>query len=141
VLKSILAVIVGIVMVFALVFVTNYILGLLVPDWYPAPGKGTATAGVHFFTLAFSLIYAVIAGYFTGVVAGRRETLHALVVGLILLGLNLAMQLGTTSGAETTAGQPSWYLFGLPIVGLAGLTFGGWLRERQMAEAPPPPIP
>lgn len=140
-LKSIAAVIVGLMLVMVLVIVTDMILGMLVPDWYPAAGQGPAPAGVYLFTFAYGAIYAVIAGYVTGVVAGRRETLHALVVGLILLVINLAMQMGSASVAEASADQPGWYLLGMPVIGIIGLTIGGWLRERQMAEAPPPPIP
>lgn len=129
-LRSVLAIVIGVIVVFVLVLVTDLILFQLFPQWYPDPAQGPSPAGVYVLTMTYGLVYAIVAGWVTGFVADRAEALHALVVGIVLLALNLAMPLANPDMAEMTASQPDWYTIGMPIIGIVGLFLGGILRQR-----------
>jgi hypothetical protein len=131
--RSILAVIAGYATLVLGVGVFLAFLLFLFPGAFPAePGPYTGPVWILVLELAFSGVVAVGGGYVCGLVAGRAELKHALVlVGLMIV-------LGLASAAFEAGLKPLWSSLAMPVVGALGVLLGAKLRrghrERRSLE-------
>jgi hypothetical protein len=126
VVRSILAVIAGYATLVLGVGVFLALLLFLFPGAFPAePGPYTGPAWILALELVFSGLVAVGGGYVCGLVAGRAELGHALVLVCVMAALGLA-------SAFVEAGlKPLWSTIALPILGAVGVIVGAKLRRRH----------
>jgi hypothetical protein len=154
-LRSILAVVVGYVVMAALVmlsFTPAYFAPGLV---FEAHGIGV-TLPFMVFTLAMGAVASVVGGFVAARVAGKRawRSLLAFVAIVLVLGVGSAVhglfQVPPTVTADEIARmtpmekaaishEPAWYAFLLPFLGSAGILAGGWLAGRRGRFAALPP--
>lgn len=126
VLKSIGAVFAGIAAIVALSVVTDAVLeaaGIM-----PGPDQPQSDAALSLATL-YRTLYGVIGGYLTARLAPAKPLQHAIVLGVIGIGLG-------TLGAVVTRNMPAvrgheWYPIALVVLALPQCWLGGWLRARR----------
>lgn len=131
-LRSILAVVVGFVLVMVLSFGTDALLALAFPG-VVSHDRPTPTA-VLILALAYVFLYSIVGGYVTAVIAGRAEVKHSLALGIIFLALGLLAGLvAVLAPASVPAGEqpPRWYAVCCIVLALPGPLAGGWLRTFQ----------
>jgi hypothetical protein len=125
ILRSIVAILVGWV-----VAVGGYVMAMLVIALFHqetfSPGVQLST-GWWLVNLFVGLVSSVVGGFVTGVIAQRREVIHA--AGLVLFGLLVYMC--WPSGQEDTASVPTWYTITAYVLTIPSTILGGWLRARQ----------
>ena len=126
VIRSILAVIAGYAALVLGVGVFLAFLLFLFPGAFPSePGPYTGPAWILLLELAFSGLVAIGGGYLCGLVAGRAELKHALVlVGLMTV-------LGLVSAMFEAGLKPLWSSLAMPVVGGLGVILGAKLRQRH----------
>lgn len=104
---------------------TVIVFSLFNPDTF-SPGV-PLPAGWLLVTLAVSGVWSVVAGFVTGVFAGRRETEHA--IGLAFFTLILLV---CFVHWNRNLGQvPTWYVMAGGGVTCVAILAGGWLCRRQ----------
>jgi hypothetical protein len=125
--RSILAIVAGLVTMMVAVFVLTWILVWIMFDDPMAP----PTSGYLVINLLYSLAAAVAGGYVAATMAPRAPLGHAaaLAAGIFTLGF-----LGVLRGG-TAPGQPTWYPYVMTVLGPVGLVVGGWIRERRARTA------
>ncbi len=154
-LRSILAVVVGYIVMAAVVMLTF-------TAAFFAPGLVFETHGIGVtlpflvFSLAMGAVAAALGGIVAALIAGKhaRRAVLALVAIVFVLGLASAVyglfRVPPTVSAEEVArmtpmekaaiGQePVWYSFLVPFLGSAGILAGGWLASRRGRFATLPP--
>ena len=146
-LRSIVAVIVSYVAMFALTFIlfTGMYL-LLGADAAFKPGNYEASSLWLALSFVLFLIVGIIAGFLCAAIAKGGRAHIALAVVVLALGLLLAIptliankaepnliRSGTvaTIDAMQRAKQPAWTAFGFPLIGAAGALIGGRLKRRS----------
>lgn len=106
VLRSIAAILLGWLVAFGGVVVTIVVIGLFDPETFkPAEHH---SIGYWLISLFVGLIYSVVGGFVTGVIARRREVAHA--IGLVVFGLLISQC--WPSGDTSTTFVPNWYWIG-----------------------------
>lgn len=130
-LRSVLAVIVGFVVITALNIMAVPLFGAVVPQSIAGPDGGLPTTGWIIFNLAYGLIFAAVGGYVTAQVAQRSELSHSVALAVVILVLGVAYAFSGGSAGPDQPAPPTWYLVVLPAVGVVGAILGGWLRARQ----------
>lgn len=130
ILKSIGAVIAGLVVIFVLSLVTDAILGAVgvLQAGAPLPMRGAELLIAAI--LLYRLIYSVIGCYVTARLAPNQPMLHALALGV--LGLLIS-----TSGAIMAVQQsmgPAWYAWGLVVSALPCAWLGGRLFVKSQIQ-------
>lgn len=133
VLRSILAVLAGYATLVLGVGVFLAFLLFLFPGAFPSePGPYAGPTWILVVELAFSGLVAVGGGYVCGLVAGRAELRHA----LVLVGVMIA--LGLVSASFEAGLKPLWSSLAMPFVGGLGVLLGARLRtghrERRAIE-------
>jgi len=129
ILKSIGAVIAGLVAIFVLSLVTDAILeavGVLQAG-APLPMRGAELLITAI--LIYRLAYSVVGCYITARLAPNQPMRHALILGA--LGMLIS-----TSGAIVAVQQsmgPAWYAWGLVLFALPCAWLGGRLQENRQA--------
>lgn len=143
--KTIGAVLLGYVTMFALVFVTfgaAYLVlgaaGSFQPGTYQVSGVWIALS------IVLGLVAAVAGGRVCVAVARDYGTVKVLAGVVLVVGLTLALlQLGASVGpsvrppdtgtmeAMQNARQPTWLLFVNPVIGALGVLYGGSLRRSR----------
>lgn len=126
--RSILAVLAGFVLIFALATGTNLLLAAVAPDTFP--GSGIVTDNVALvLTLVYVAVYAIGGCYLTARLAPSHPMRHALILGALGLAFNVM-------GVVATWGQvPAWYsLIGL-VLTMPYAWIGGRIRENQLESA------
>jgi hypothetical protein len=73
-------------------------------------------------TLGYDLLAGLLGGFAAGWIAGRRPTLHGILVGISLVALTVWTMKGSTGE------EPSWFFPGAMVVGFLGGAGGGALR-------------
>ena len=122
--RSIVAVVVGFVLIAVLAFGTDALVGMALPGAFDAAGR-TNDVAILLLTLAYVGVYAVVGCYVTARLAPSRPMRHALVLGALGLVFNVV---GTMAAWDTA---PAWYhVVALALV-MPYAWLGGWLRERQ----------
>ena len=128
--RSIVAVIAGFVLVFALSVGTDGLLMALFPGQL-AEG-GPESPSVLLLVVGYCFVYLVAGGYVTAWIAGRADVTHALVLGSIGLVVSLAMTLPVLLRRVPAPPQqsiPAWYVVACFISAITGPTLGGYLRS------------
>ena len=123
--RSIAAVLAGLCSIFVVLLAVDAMVPILFPDAFSGP-EGGGAASVLLLTTTYIAASTVLGGYITARVAPNRPTGHALILGVLVLGLAAA---GT---ALAWASAPVWHhaltlAFVLPFVWL-----GGYLRTRRL---------
>ena len=99
--------------------------GAMIPDGPASPPP----AGYLTANLIISLLAAVLGGYTTARIVGPRSLVQVIVLAAIVLALGLV----TALTAGTGTGQPTWYLYVVPIIGAVGVLAGGHLGSLHAA--------
>ena len=144
--RTIVAVIVGYITMFVLVFATFTCVFLLMgTEWSFKPNSFDASNRWIVMSLAANLIIGIIGGLVCAIIAkgGKAPTILALVVfvlGLLLAIPSLMAQRANASlvrtGAVTQteamqkAREPIWVPFTFPIIGAVGVLIGGKLKKK-----------
>ena len=153
--RSILAVVVGYVVMAALVMLA-FTPAFFAPELVFETHGIAVTLAFLVFSLVMGGVSAVLGGFVAALVAGRRagRALLALVAIVLVLGVGSAVhglfQVPPTVSAEEAARmtpmektaighEPTWYAFLLRFLGSAGILAGGWLAGRRGRSAPLPP--
>ena len=126
--KSILAILAGFAAWSVLWLAGNAALGALFPAQFDAQGF-TRSAAILVTVLATSVVESLIAGYLTALVARRAPVKHALVLGLIQLGIGIAVQ------ASVWERIPVWYHLSFLALLLPAHVMGGILRAERRPRA------
>jgi hypothetical protein len=127
--RSIVAVVVGFVVIGMLSFGTDALVRSAMPGAFDAAGR-TDSVPLLLLTIVYVGVYAVAGCYLTARLAPRAPMRHALILGVLGLAFNVA---GTVAMWATA---PAWYhVVSLALV-LPYAWLGGRLRERELATAP-----
>jgi hypothetical protein len=126
VLRSVLAVVVGFLVIGVLAFGTGKLLQASSPAQFDAAGTPTTTA-MMLVQLLYVGVYATFGCWLAGRLAPGRPMLHSLVVGVLGLALNVpsALMLRDT--------HPTWYLAAGVLTTMLWAWLGGRIAERQAA--------
>ena len=145
-LKSVLAVIVGYIVMFILqvaAFMTIYT--LMGADWSFKPGSFQASTRWTVMQFAVLFVTALIAGLICAAIAKGGKAPLALAAVVLVLGLGAALlrtslhpdthevRIGNVSqkDARDKARHPTWVVFLGPVIGAVGVLIGGKLRRRD----------
>ena len=125
-LRSTLAIIAGFLFIGLLSVGTDGIVKAVRPELF---GANSSTTNVPYLILAtlYVGVYAVAGCWLAAALAGRRPMLHALILGLLGLALNVA------GAGRTWALFPHWYTVVSILLVMPYAWLGGKLRERQLA--------
>lgn len=123
-LRSILAVIAGSVVWMVTALGMDAILMSIWPQWFSAGGR-VESVPLLLFSMSYSLLFGVLGGYVTAVVARRAEVKHALALGI----LQLLMGIAATIKFWDTA--PAWYHIIFLSLLIPAILLGGWLRANR----------
>jgi hypothetical protein len=104
VLRSILAVLLGIVTVFVLSFGTDQLLHML--DIYPPLGKPMYETGLNVLALSYRIVYGIVGGYVTARLSPHHHLKHAMIYGWIGFGFSTV---GAVGGILVGGLGPTWY--------------------------------
>ena len=133
-LRSILAVIAGVVVWMVTAFGTDMIVFRLFPQFVDSATRRVDNVPLLFLMLAYCLAYSVLGGYVTGTIARRREVPHAFVLGLLQLAMGTA---ATVANWETA---PAWFhLALLALLVPANVAGGQWRavsKDRRTVARP-----
>jgi hypothetical protein len=97
------------------------------PDAFREDGTTGSTA-ILAVVLAYSVVFSVIGGFVTALVARRRPVLHTLVLGLIQLAIGISVQLSVWDT------MPLWYHLIFLALLIPGNVLGGWVRAARMPQ-------
>ena len=111
-LRSVLAIVAGFFFIGLLAFGTDQVVRGLYPS--------------AFFSVIYVGVYAIAGCWLAAALAGRRPMLHALILGVLGLALNLA------GAASTLRLYPTWYTVVSLLLVMPYAWIGGKLRERQL---------
>ena len=126
--RSIIAVVAGFVVVMVVIVAgTAGVAVLIIPGGLDAARTTVPPPTYIAAHLLVSAMGALLGGWVTARMAPDREMLHvfALAVLVFLKSVPALAGYGNPDGL-----QPTWYVYTLPIVSVAGAIFGGWLRSR-----------
>lgn len=122
-LKSIGAVVAGVIAIVALSVGTDFVLEAL--GIFPPPDQGLFIAWMLMLALMYRSIYAVVGGYVTAILAPNRPMRHAIILGLIGI---VASTFGAIQAWELSA---HWYPIMLIFTSLPCTWLGGKLKTKQ----------
>ncbi len=128
--RSVLAVFVGVVFWGMLWVGGNGVLRTAMPGAFDGSGA-TQQSGVLAGMLLYSVLLSVGAGYVTAWVVNRAEVGHALVLGVIQLGIGVAVQL------QFWDVMPLWYHVLFLAMLIPGGVYGGKRRRDRMFRSAP----
>lgn len=129
-LRSILAVVAGMMTSMVTGLGSDAALRGLAPQWSAASGR-VESVPVLLLILSYTLIFLALGGYVTALVARRQEIKHAFALGLVQLALNI---LATIVFWNTA---PAWFHLAVIVLLVPATVFGGQLRLMQKAKADP----
>lgn len=122
--RSILAILAGFVLIFALATGTNMLLAAVAPETFHASGIVTGT-GALVVSLVYVAVYAIAGCFLTGMLAPSHPTRHALILGALGLAFNLMAAVATWDQV------PSWYNLAGVALTMPYAWIGGRLAERR----------
>jgi ABC-type multidrug transport system permease subunit len=123
-LRSILAIIAGSVAWMVTALGMDAVMMAIVPHLYDANGK-VESLPLLLFSMTYSLLFSVLGGYVTALVAKRKELQHALALGV----LQFVMGIAATIKFFDTA--PLWYHVVFLTLLIPAILVGGQLRMMQ----------
>lgn len=120
ILKSIGAVVVGFITVAGLSTITDMVLG------YTGAFPPASTTGMLVFALVYRIIYTVLGGYVTALLAPNNKMTHVWVLaGIGQLGGIAGVVFGWSLSAH-------WYPIMIAGTAIPSVVFGGWLRTKMI---------
>jgi hypothetical protein len=128
VLRSVLAVIAGVLIVFILSLVTDVVLHAtgIYPPWFQPMADA-----LWVLALAYRIVYGILGGYITAWLAPSRPMAHALALGLVGLVLSIAgVAANWNKGPEF---GPKWFSIALVLTALPCAWLGGKLWVKKSA--------
>jgi hypothetical protein len=137
VLRSILAVLVGIVVLTIISFGIEAVAGPLLMRMFPTALPDAAALSANFparlFMLAYTLFSIAVAGYATAWVAGRARILHAAIMGAVEVALTAYVMIAAPF-PEVHPAPRWWWIAGL-ILMIPAACLGAAIRAKQSARA------
>jgi hypothetical protein len=122
-LRSIAAVLAGLIAVFVLSLGTDQVMHAL--DVYPPWGEPMVGTGLYILALSYRIVYGIVGGYVTARLAPYAPVGHALFLGFIGLALS-------TAGAVAMWNfGPHWYSVVLALTALPCAWLGGVLYRAK----------
>lgn len=125
-LRSVGAILAGLVVITVLALGADAALSTAVPGSFDASGRVDSTP-LLLFIIGYVVVFIIMGAYTAARVARRRPMLHALTLGGIMLAANIAIAAGLWDTA------PAWYHVTQLVLVLPAAWFGGRLREREIA--------
>ena len=125
-LRSVLAIVVGFVLIGALSVGTDYLLIAAMPGAFDAAGR-TTDARLLALILAYVGAYATFGCYVAARLAPSRPMRHALGLGVLGLAMNVAVSMATWGA------HPRWFVVAGLATTMLWAWLGGRLRERELA--------
>ncbi|MBV9209452.1 MAG: hypothetical protein JOZ52_02420 [Acidobacteria bacterium] len=122
--RSILAVIAGSVTWMLTALGTDAVLMNTFPQWYNGGGR-VEDVPVLLLSGFYSLLFSVLGGYVTALIAGRRELQHAFILGV------LQLLMGIVATIKFWERAPVWYHLIFLLLLIPANLLGGRLRARQ----------
>lgn len=126
-LRSIVAIVVGFVLIGALSIGTDTIVMQAFPGEFNEAGR-TSNLSILMLMAAYVAVYAIIGCYITARLAPDRPMRHALILGA----LGLVMNIVATVSLWGTA--PAWYFILNLLLVMPYAWLGGRIRERQLMQ-------
>jgi len=122
------AIVAGFFAVVVLSLGTDQLLHVL--DVYPPWGQPMYDAGLCLLALSYRIVYTVLGSYIAAKLAPRAPMRHAMILGLIGLGV------GTAGAIATIPMQlsPAWYPIAIAVTALPCAWLGGVLHRRWHGE-------
>jgi peptidoglycan/LPS O-acetylase OafA/YrhL len=130
--RSVLALVLGYVVMLVSQLGGDTALTALAPDIMPQPGEPPDPA-YFAYRLGTGFFFIAIGGYVTALLAGRAEMTHA----LGLAALSIVASILEVQYYPTT--QPLWYSVALMFLSIPSALAGGYYRVRQLEEHKPGP--
>jgi len=131
ILKSILAILAGIIFIVVTHTVTDFILeslGIFPPPPNRAAGQRFDVTWMVVTALVYRIIFQVAGGYLTARLSPSRPMLHALILGLI----GLVMSTAAAITVIPLDWGPAWYPIALALSSLPSVWFGGLLAGKRI---------
>jgi hypothetical protein len=132
VIRSILAVLAGIVVLTIVSFAIEAVAGPLLMRLFPTALPDAAALSANFparlFMLAYTLFSIGVAGYFTAWIAGRAKILHAAIMGAVEVALTAYVMIAAPF-PEVHPAPRWWWIAGL-ILMIPAAIIGGLIRAR-----------
>jgi hypothetical protein len=125
-LRSVAAILFGLIVVTVLSLGADAALRATVPGSFDAGGRVDA-AGLLLLMIGYVAVFIVMGAYAAARTARRRPMLHAIIFG----GLMLLSSAGASAAMWDTA--PLWYHVTQLLLVLPSAWFGGRMREREIA--------
>lgn len=127
-LRSILAVIVGSITWMVTALGTDKLINTFLPHWYNDGGM-IESIPILLFAMSYSLLFSVLGGYVTALIAQRSEIKHAFILGI----LQFVMAIMATIQFWNTV-RP-WYHITFLVLLIPANLLGGYLRLIQKSNA------
>jgi peptidoglycan/LPS O-acetylase OafA/YrhL len=125
--RSLLAVVLGYVVMLVAFLGAETALTAVAPELIPQKGKPTDP--LYFvFQLVTGFFFICIGGYITALLAGRSEVKHALGLGALSIAMSIVSRL------EYPGDEPLWYSIALMFLAIPAALVGGHFRARQVEE-------
>lgn len=121
--RSILAVVAGFIAWSILWLLSNIAIAGAFPEAFREDGT-TQSVGILVLLLFDSATFSLLSGWLTGFVAKGREMHHGLVLGIVLLAVGVAVQIGYWDV------MPLWYHLIFLVLLLPMAALGGKLRQN-----------
>jgi hypothetical protein len=135
ILKSIVAILAGIIFIVVTHTATDFILeslGIFPPPPNRAqPGQRFDVPWMVATALTYRIIFQIAGGYLTAFLAPSRPVLHSVILGLI----GLVMSTAAAVTVIPLDWGPAWYPIALAISSLPSVWFGGWLASKRLQTA------
>ena len=128
--RSVVAVVAGLVVIFALSLGTDQIFHML--GVYPPWGQWTTDTGVNALALSYRLVYSVLGCYLTARLAPHAPMKHALVLGAIGFVLSA---FGAIAASRMNL-DPLWYPLALVVTAVPCAWLGGALYRPAISLRP-----
>jgi hypothetical protein len=128
-LRSIGAVLVGLVAVVGLSLGTDQLLHVL--DVYPPWGEPMFDPGLNLLALAYRIVYAILGSYTAARLAPHKPMHHAIALGVVGLVFSAAGAFASITKYDL---GPDWYPIALVLTALPCAWLGGVLYRRRHAE-------
>jgi len=122
--RSIMAILVGFVLIAALSFGADYVVRSALPGAFMRSGRVESTHVLMLMT-AYVAVFAVFGCWVTGRLAPDHPMRHALILGV--LGLVVVIYTSVTQWSLT----PAWFHIVALVMVMPYACIGGWLAERQ----------
>jgi hypothetical protein len=137
ILKSIGAILAGIIFIVVTHTATDFILESLgvfpPPPNRDAPSQRFDVPWMVSTALGYRIFFQIAGGYLTAYLAPSRPVLHSVILGLV----GLVMSTAAAIAVIPLDWGPAWYPIALAVSALPSVWFGGWLASRRLSERQP----